>query len=247
MGLSVGDIYSAIQLMLAPVYVNDFVQDGRVKRVHMQADAAYRTGAESLSRIYTPSPLTQEDAGEADLDDPAVERGANEWKIAEPSLTRYNGYASVEIVGSQAPGHSSGEAMTAMQNIVEQGPAARLRLRLGGPVATRKSCRATRRPMLMVLSIVVVFLCLAALYESWSVPVAVLLVVPVGRARCGGAVDDARPAERHLLQDRPDHGDRSCGEERDPDRRVRDRGAQAKASRCARPSWKRRSCDCARS
>ena len=132
MGLSVGDIYSAIQLMLAPVYVNDFVQGGRVKRVHMQADAAYRTGAESLSHFYTPSPQTQENGLPTMIPLNNVVR--SKWEVAEPTLTRYNGFSAVEIVGSQSPGHSSGEAMSSMQKIVEHQVATRFRLRLGGPV-----------------------------------------------------------------------------------------------------------------
>jgi multidrug efflux pump len=178
MGLSVGDIYSAIQLMLAPVYVNDFVQGGRVKRVTMQADAPFRTGAESLSHFYTP---TSQGSGSDGV--PTMIPLSNvvkaQWTVAPPALTRYNGFAAVEIVGSQAPGRSSGEAMTAMQQIVEQELPAGFGYDWAGQ-SHQELLSAGQTTMLMILSIVVVFLCLAALYESWSVPVAVLLVVPVG-------------------------------------------------------------------
>ncbi|HEU4993144.1 MAG TPA: efflux RND transporter permease subunit, partial [Luteimonas sp.] len=177
MGLSVGDIYSAIQLMLAPVYVNDFVQGGRVKRVTMQADAPYRTGVESLAHFYTPAAGSPE-GGVARMI-PLSNVVDAKWTVAEPSLTRYNGFAAVEIVGSQAPGRSSGEAMDAMQKIVEQDLPQGFGYDWAGQ-SHQEILSGSQTTMLMILSIVVVFLCLAALYESWSVPVAVLLVVPVG-------------------------------------------------------------------
>ncbi|MBF6024097.1 efflux RND transporter permease subunit [Lysobacter niastensis] len=180
MGLSVRDIYAAIQLMLAPVYVNDFVDAGRVKRVTMQADAPYRTGPDSLSRFYTPSPN-----GSADNDPttgsmiPLSNVVKSHWIMASPSLTRYNGYSAVEIVGSQAPGHSSGEAMNAMQDIVNQDLPPGFGYDWTGQ-SYQEILAGNQAPALLALSILVVFLCLAALYESWSVPVAVLLVVPLG-------------------------------------------------------------------
>lgn len=179
MGLSVGDIYSAIQLMLAPVYVNDFVDAGRVKRVTMQADAQYRTGPESLARFYTPSPLTTAADASTPSMVPLSNVVKNHWITASPSLTRYNGYAAVEIVGSQAPGHSSGEAMTAMQDIVEDDLPEGFGYDWTGQ-SYQEILSGNQAPALLALSILVVFLCLAALYESWSVPVAVLLVVPLG-------------------------------------------------------------------
>ncbi|MGH8033536.1 MAG: multidrug efflux RND transporter permease subunit, partial [Luteimonas sp.] len=185
MGLSVSDVYNAIQLMLAPVYVNDFVDAGRVKRVNIQADAPYRTGPESLARYFSPSTATASaDAsnGNAVATTPAMIPLSNvvkaRWITAPPSLNRYNGYAAVEIVGSQAPGTSSGEAMDAMSRSIGELPEGfgfdwtgqSYQEILSGNTAT----------LLLVLSLLVVFLCLAALYESWSVPVAVLLVVPLG-------------------------------------------------------------------
>jgi multidrug efflux pump len=177
MGLSVGDIYSAIQLMLAPVYVNDFVQGGRVKRVTMQADAQFRTGEESLAHFYTPSGETTSTGIPRMI--PLSNVVDSKWTVAEPSLTRYNGFAAVEIVGSQAPGRSSGEAMDAMQSIVEKDLPQGFGYDWAGQ-SHQEILSGSQTTMLMILSIVVVFLCLAALYESWSVPVAVLLVVPLG-------------------------------------------------------------------
>ena len=183
MGLSVTDIYNAISLMLAPVYVNDFTDGGRVKRVTMQADSAFRTGPESLSRFYTPAPNQSASAegasGEGTSMIPISNVVDSHWTTASPSLSRYNGYAAVEIVGSQAPGHSSGEAMAAMQQIVENDLPPGFGYDWTGQ-SYQEILSGNQATMLMVLSILVVFLCLAALYESWSVPVAVLLVVPLG-------------------------------------------------------------------
>jgi multidrug efflux pump len=178
MGLSVGDIYTAIQLILAPVYVNDFSYAGRVKRVIMQADAAFRSGPESLQHIFSPSSAGATGAaGPAMIPLSTVVHGS--WDTSSPSLTRYNGYSAIEIVGSPSAGRSSGEAMNAMTNIVNtklvQGFGADW---TGQSYEEIQSGNAAM--MLLLLSIVIVFLCLSALYESWSIPVAVLLVVPLG-------------------------------------------------------------------
>ncbi len=176
MGLSVSDIYSAIQLMLAPVYVNDYFADGRVKRVNMRADAPYRTDPGSLSRFYTPGPVA-EDGSRSMI--PLSNVVHSEWTMSTPSLTRYNGYSAVNIVGSQAPGHSSGEAMAAMERIVDEELPAGFGYDWAG-MSYQEIIAGNTATLLLVLSVVVVFLCLAALYESWSIPVAVLLIVPLG-------------------------------------------------------------------
>ena len=178
MGLSVSDIYSAIQLMLAQVYVNDFVDEGRVKRVYMQADGAYRTGPESLSRFYTPSPRADSSNGLPPMV-PLSNVVRHQWIVSSPSLNRFNGYPAVEITGSPAPGHSSGEAMQVMQGIVEEQLPEGFGYDWTGQ-SYQEILSGNQAPMLMALSLLVVFLCLAALYESWSVPVSVLLVVPLG-------------------------------------------------------------------
>jgi len=178
MGLSVSDVYSTIQLMLAPVYVNDFFYQGRIKRVTMQADGPFRTGAESLNSFYTPSALqTNADGTPAMIPLSTVVK--SEWVSAPPSLSRYNGYSAINIVGSQAPGRSSGEAMQAMERIVQDDLPAGFGYDWSG-MSYQEILAGNAATLLLVLSIVVVFLCLAALYESWSIPVAVLLVVPLG-------------------------------------------------------------------
>jgi len=178
MGLSVSDIYSAIQLMLAPTYVNDFFYEGRIKRVNVRADDAYRTGPESLRSYYTPSSSATDADGQAAMI-PLSTVVKSEWTYASPALNRYNGYSAVEIVGNPAPGGSSGQAMQAMEEIVTNELPAGFGYDWSG-MSYQEIIAGNAATLLLVLSVVVVFLCLAALYESWSIPVAVLLVVPIG-------------------------------------------------------------------
>ncbi|KRG44015.1 multidrug transporter [Stenotrophomonas pictorum JCM 9942] len=178
MGVSVNDVYTAIQMMLAPVYVNDFFYGGRIKRVNMQADAAYRTGPESLNSYFVPSSLSKDATGQPAMI-PLSAVVKSEWIYAPPALNRYNGYSAVNIVGSPAPGTSSGQAMTTMENLVRDDLPAGFGFDWSG-MSYQEILAGNAATLLMVLSIVVVFLCLAALYESWSIPVSVLLVVPIG-------------------------------------------------------------------
>ena len=178
MGVSVNDVYTAIQMMLAPVYVNDFFYGGRIKRVNMQADAAYRTGPESLRSYYVPSSLSTDADGQRSMI-PLSTVVKSEWIYAPPALSRYNGYSAVNIVGSPAPGGSSGQAMATMENLVHNDLPNGFGYDWSG-MSYQEILAGNAATLLMVLSVVVVFLCLAALYESWSIPVSVLLVVPVG-------------------------------------------------------------------
>jgi len=178
MGLSVTDIYSAVQLMLAPVYVNDFFYAGRIKRVNLRADDAFRTGPESLRSFYTPSSTATDADGQPAMI-PLSNVIKSEWIYASPALNRYNGYSAVNIVGNSAPGKSSGQAMTAMEEIVHDDLPAGFGFDWSG-MSYQEIIAGNAATLLLVLSVVVVFLCLAALYESWSIPVAVLLVVPIG-------------------------------------------------------------------
>jgi multidrug efflux pump len=171
MGLSASDVYTALQLMLAPVYANDFIYQGRVLRVLLQADAPWRMTPEALEHFYA--------AGANGSMIPLANFVRADWVVGAPSLTRYNGYPAVEITGGNAPGRSSGEAMQAMQAIVTQ----QLPRGFGNDWAgqsLQELISGAQAPMLFALSILVVYLCLAALYESWSIPAAVLMAVPVG-------------------------------------------------------------------
>jgi len=178
MGLSASDVYTALQLMLAPVYANDFIYEGRVLRVLLQADAPWRMTPEALGHFYV--------ASSSGSMIPLANFVRADWVMGAPSLTRYNGYPAVEITGGNAVGSSSGEAMQAMQRIVTQD----LPHAVGNDWAgqsLQEILSGAQAPMLFALSILVVYLCLAALYESWSVPVAVLMAVPVGLVGTGVA------------------------------------------------------------
>jgi multidrug efflux pump len=186
MGLSLTDVYTAIQLMLAPVYVNDFFYGGRVLRVNMQADAQFRATTEGLNRFYVPSSTqttTTQISGGGTSTTPAMIPLSNvvhtQWSMGSPALTRYNGFEAIEIVGTEAPGSSSGVAMDAMTNIIKNDLPKGFGFDWTGQ-SLQEIISGNQAPMLYALSILIVFLCLAALYESWSIPVAVLLVVPLG-------------------------------------------------------------------
>jgi multidrug efflux pump len=190
MGLNVSDVYTAIQLALAPVYINDFVYGGRVKRVYMQADQPFRMGPEALQHLFTPSSLTttssSSSSGAGTINTvnpynmiPLSSVVQSKWDTGSPARTRYNGYAAVEIVGNEAPGYSTGQAMKALQGIVDSDLPKGFGADWTGQ-SYQEILSGNSATLLMVLSIFIVFLCLAALYESWSIPVAVLLVVPLG-------------------------------------------------------------------
>ena len=171
MGLSVSDVYNAIQLMLSPVYANDFYYQGRVLRVEMQADAPYRMAPEDIGNFYT---LSSNGAMV-----PLSSVVSTKWTIAPPELDRYNGFGSISLTGTPGPGYSSGDAITAMQELVAKYLPNGIGYEWSGQ-SLQEIISGAQAPMLFGLSIIVVFLCLAALYESWSIPVAVLLVVPLG-------------------------------------------------------------------
>jgi multidrug efflux pump len=188
MGISVSDVYTAIELLLAPVYVNDFFYQGRILRVVMQADAPFRMSPDALGGFYVPSPLPAT-APASGSNAPAnagtvpmvalssvVHPG---WTMGSPGLVRFNGYSAIEIQGQPAAGRSSGEAMTAMQNIIKQDLPKGFSYDWAGQ-SLQEIVSGSQAPMLFGLSILVVFLCLAALYESWTIPIAVLLIVPLG-------------------------------------------------------------------
>ncbi len=186
MGLSLSDVYTAIQLMLAPVYANDFFYGGRVLRVNMQADAQYRASTDGLTRFYLPSATqstTVPTSGGGTATVPAMIPLSNvvqtTWSFGSPALTRYNGFEAIEIVGAEAPGSSSGAAMDAVANIINHDLPTGFGFDWTGQ-SLQEIISGNQAPMLYALSILVVFLCLAALYESWSIPFAVLLVVPLG-------------------------------------------------------------------
>jgi multidrug efflux pump len=174
MGLSLTDIYDTIQLMLAPVYANDFNYQSRVLKVLLQADAPYRSQPGDLSRYYLPG---SEDGFENMV--PLSSVVTSSWTMAPPTVDHYNGFQAIQINGAAAPGHSSGESMAAMEDIVRKELPAGIGFEWSGQ-SFQEILSGKQAPILFALSLLVVFLVLAALYESWSVPVAVMLVVPLG-------------------------------------------------------------------
>jgi multidrug efflux pump len=174
MGLSLPDIYDAIRLMLAPVYANDFNYQGRVLKVLIEADAPYRSRPGDLSHYYIPS-----GKGGSQSMVPLSSVVSTRWTMAPPTLDHYNGYGAVQINGNAAPGYSSGQAMAAMENIVKKDLPRGIGYEWSGQ-SYQEILSGEQTPILFALSLLVVFLALAALYESWSIPAAVMLVVPLG-------------------------------------------------------------------
>ena len=197
MGLAISDVFSAIRLMLAPVYVNDFYFEGRVLRVLIQADAPFRSGPDSLRHFYLPATTGGVDGGGTTIASNTAGAGStagtssaattvplssvvkSDWIVASPSQSRYNGYAAVEVTGINAPGHSSGEAMREMEHIVANDLPRGFGFDWAGQ-SLQEILSGAEAPLLFALSILVVYLCLSALYESWSTPLSVMLVVPLG-------------------------------------------------------------------
>jgi multidrug efflux pump len=174
MGLSLPDIYDAIRLMLAPVYANDFNYKGRVLKVLLQADAPYRGRPDDLSHYYIPS-----SSGGVDNMVPLSSVVTSGWVVAPPAIDHYNGFTAIQVNGGAAPGHSSGQAMSAMENIVKNDLPQGIGYEWSGQ-SFQEILSGQQAPVLFALSLLVVFLALAALYESWSIPLAVMLVVPLG-------------------------------------------------------------------
>ncbi|HEU5135691.1 MAG TPA: efflux RND transporter permease subunit [Steroidobacteraceae bacterium] len=170
LGLSIADVNQTLQTGWASTYVNDFIDRGRVKRVYVQGDPQSRMQPEDLNRWYV-----RNNQGNMV---PFSAFGRGEWTYGPQKLLRFNGVPAFQIQGAPAPGHSSGEAMQAMEEIVAKLPAG-VGLEWNG-LSYEEKKSGSQAPMLYVLSIAIVFLCLAALYESWSIPATVLLVVPLG-------------------------------------------------------------------
>ena len=169
-GLSIRDVNETLSTAWGSTYVNQFVDRGRVKRVFVQGDAPFRMRPEDLGRWYT----RNRDGGTVPLSAFATGR----WVHGPGKLERYDGISSVEILGQPAPGYSTGAAMAEMDRLIGQLPAGIGREWTGLSYEERQS--GGQAPLLYALSLAIVFLFLAALYESWSIPFSVLLVVPLG-------------------------------------------------------------------
>ena len=170
MGLSVSDINSTLSTALGSSYVNDFIDNGRVKKVYVQADAEYRMNPEDLRLWHVKNNLGEMVPFDA--------FATTDWTYGSPRLERYNGVPAVNIQGSAAAGKSTGDAMQAISDIVAQLPQG-IGLQWTG-ASYQEVQTGSQAPLLYALSILIVFLSLAALYESWSVPFSVILIVPLG-------------------------------------------------------------------
>ena len=170
LGLSMNDVNSTLSIAWGSSYVNDFIDRGRVKKVYMQAEAHARMNPEDLDKWYI-----RNNQGEMV---PFSAFATGEWIYGPPKLARYNGVPAMQIQGQAAPGYSTGDAMAAIEEI-----AAKLPNGIGiswTGLSYEERLSGDQAPILYALSLLVVFLCLAALYESWSIPFAVMLVVPLG-------------------------------------------------------------------
>lgn len=170
LGIPITSIHSTISAAFGSAYVNDFIQGGRVKRVYVQADAPYRMLPKDLEKLYV-----RNTAGKMV---PFSSFASGHWISGSPKLERYNAFPSINIWGEPAPGRSSGEAMQAMEEL-----AAKLPQGIGFDwtgLSFQERLAGSQAPLLYAFSILVIFLCLAALYESWPIPISILLALPLG-------------------------------------------------------------------
>jgi multidrug efflux pump len=170
LGVDLADINTTLSSAWGGSYVNDFVDHGRVKKVYVMSDAPYRMMPEDLNNWYVRASNNKMV--------PFASFSTAEWVYGSPRLERYNGLSSLEILGQPAEGKSSGEAMALMQQLAGQLPSGIGYDWTGMSYQERMS--GDQAPALYAISLIVVFLCLAALYESWAIPFSVMLVVPLG-------------------------------------------------------------------
>ncbi len=170
MGVAPSVINSVLGTAWGSSYINDFMDRGRIKKVYMQGQADSRTTPEDINKWYVRNNANQMI--------PFSAFATGEWQYGSPTLNRYNSLSSMNLQGNAAPGLSTGQAMAAMEQMIAKLPQGISYEWTGLSLEEKKS--GAQAPMLYAISIFVVFLCLAALYESWSIPFAVLLVVPLG-------------------------------------------------------------------
>jgi multidrug efflux pump len=170
LSISLAEISQLLSVTWGSQYVNDFLHEGRVKRVYLQGDAPYRMLPEDFDAWYlraangTMTPLSEVTSGR--------------WDYGSPRLERFNGVPSRQIQGEPAPGYSTGEAMAEIERLITQLPDGVAGAWSGMSYQERQA--GAQAPLLYALSVLVVFLALAALYESWTIPVSVMLSVPLG-------------------------------------------------------------------
>ncbi|CAH0265998.1 efflux RND transporter permease subunit [Erwinia aphidicola] len=170
LGLSLEDINDTLSTAWGSTYVNQFIYNGRVKKVYVQGNAGSRVTPEDLDKWYFRN-------ASGDMV-PYSAFGSGKWQSGSPRYERFNGVSAVEIMGSPAAGYSSGDAVKAVNQIAATLPKG-FRVQWHG-LSYEEQMSGSQTPALYTISIIMVFLCLAALYESWSIPISVLLVVPLG-------------------------------------------------------------------
>ncbi|MET3759647.1 efflux RND transporter permease subunit [Sphingomonas sp. UYEF23] len=169
LGLTQANVNSTLSTAWGGSYVNDFNDRGRVKRVYVQGDAPYRSSPDDLAQWYV--------RGSTGAMTPFSAFATTSWSTAAPSLARFQGISSYEFSGQAAPGQSSGTAMEKMTQLAAQYPGTSV---AWSGLSYQERLSSGQAPFLYGISLLVVFLCLAALYESWSIPIAVLLIIPLG-------------------------------------------------------------------
>ncbi len=170
LGVPINDIHTTISAAFGSSYVNNFIQNGRVKQVYVQADAPYRMRPQDLNRLYV-----RNTEGKMV---PFSSFSSGRWTVGSPKLERYNAFPSINIWGEPAPGHSTGEAMSIMENL-----AGKLPQGIGFDwtgLSYQERMATAQGPILYAFSIFVIFLCVAALYESWTIPIVNMLMLPLG-------------------------------------------------------------------
>ncbi|WP_445680855.1 efflux RND transporter permease subunit [Radicibacter daui] len=170
LGVDIADINSTLAAAWGSSYVNDFIDNGRVKKVYIQADAPFRMLPDDVKDWYVRN-------SDGDMV-PFSAFSTSHWSYGSPRLERFNGISSMEILGAPAPGSSSGAAMATMEQLASKLPAG-IGYEWTG-LSYEERLAGSQAPALYAISMLVVFLCLAALYESWAIPVSVMLVVPLG-------------------------------------------------------------------
>jgi multidrug efflux pump len=171
LGVSLSDINSTLSAAWGSSFINDFIDRGRVKRVYMQGDAPYRMTPQDLDRWYVRS------AGGTMA--PFSSFATSRWTIGPASLTRYNGLPAIELQGQGAPGVSTGTALQEMKKLFQQLDNKDIGYEPTG-LSYQEEASGAQAPALYALSILVIYLCLAALYESWAIPLSVMMVIPLG-------------------------------------------------------------------
>ncbi len=170
LGVDLGDLNTVLSASFGTFFVNNFINGNRVQRVMLQLDAPYRMLPQDIGKVFVRS--------RAGKMVPLSALATLEWTYGSPQLQRYNGFPSIEFNAAAGPGKSTGDAMLAVEKLVGELPRG-IGLEWTGQ-SYEERLSGSQAPMLFALSVIVVFLALAALYESWSIPFSVMLVVPLG-------------------------------------------------------------------